>query len=178
MQKEFRGFRPASRNTLIAALLLTLSACTADTTTSSSTTTAPSPPNDIHFDSTPATLKGKPFTLEIADTDAKRERGLMFRNAMPADHGMIFVFDAPDNYRFWMKNTFIPLDIIFLDAAGKVLDIEPRKAHDETSMGPDDPALYVIELNAGAAQNIGLSHGDHIDIPEKILKQHAHSDEK
>jgi hypothetical protein len=178
VQKRLRRFRPASRNTLIATLLLTLSACTAGTTTPTSTTTAPSPPDDIHFDFIPATIKGKPFTLEIADTDAKRERGLMFRNSMPADHGMIFVFDAADNYRFWMKNTFIPLDIIFLDASGKVLDIEPRKAHDETSMGPDDPALYVIELNAGAAKNIGLSRGDHIDIPQKLLKQPVHSDEK
>ena len=164
---------------MVAALLLTLSACTAGTTPSTGpATTAPAPPNDIHFDATPATIKGKPFTLEIADSDDKRERGLMFRNTMPADHGMIFVFDAPDNYRFWMKNTFIPLDIIFLDATGKVLVIQPRQAHDESSIGPDDPALYVIELNLGAARNIGLTRGDHIDIPEKILKQHPHSDEK
>ncbi|MGN6370617.1 MAG: DUF192 domain-containing protein [Phycisphaerae bacterium] len=159
-----------------AVLLLALSACTAGTSTG--TSTEPSPPNDMHFDTVAATIKGKPFTLEIADTEPKRERGLMFRNSVAADHGMIFLFDAPDNYRFWMKNTYIPLDIIFVDAGGKVIDIEPREARDETSMGPDAPASYVIELNAGTAKNIGLSRGDHIDIPEKLLKRTVHSDEK
>ena len=149
-------------------LALCIAACAAQSTT------AP----DMQFDTVAATIKDKPFTLEIADTDAKRERGLMFRKSMPADHGMIFVFDAPDNYRFWMKNTWIPLDIVFLDETGKVLEIEPRKANDLTSMGPDDPSHYVIELNAGAAANIGLAKGDHIELPQKILKRSLHSDEK
>jgi uncharacterized protein len=161
-----------------AFIVIALSSCTTGATPSTNASTAPSPPNDMQFDTVSATIKGKPFTLEIADTDPKRERGLMYRDSMPADHGMIFLFDAPDNYRFWMKNTRIPLDIIFLDATGKVIDIEPRKAHDETSMGPEDPTSYVIELNSGAAKNIGLTRGDHIDIPQKLLKQPVHSDEK
>ena len=159
--------------TVVVFLLLSAS-CTADT----STTAPAAPPYDMHFDSVNATIKEKPFTLEIADTNEKRERGLMFRESMPADHGMVFVFEVADNYRFWMKNTLIPLDIIFLDNTGKVLDIERREPKDETGMGPDDPALYVIELNAGTAKTIGLTKGDHIELPQKILKRPAHSDEK
>jgi len=150
-------------------LVLFVSACGAQTTT-----TAP----DIHFDTVSATIKDKPFTLEIADTQEKRERGLMFRESMPADHGMIFIFDVADKYAFWMKNTLIPLDIVFLDAHGKVIDIEPRQAQDETPMGPDEPESYVIELNAGAAKTLGLVKGDVIVLPEKVLKQTPHSDEK
>ncbi|HUO07467.1 MAG TPA: DUF192 domain-containing protein [Phycisphaerae bacterium] len=172
-----RSVRWRTARGAVATLLLMVSACTADTSA-----TKPAPPDDMHFDTVSATIKGerggKPFTLEIADTDEKRERGLMFRKSMAADHGMIFVFDVADNYRFWMKNTWIPLDIIFLDSAGKVIEIEPRKAKDDTAMGPDEPAKYVIELNAGTAETIGLKKGDPIDIPEKLLKPGAHSDEK
>ena len=168
-----RVIRGLTARGAVATLLLMVSACTADTSA-----TKPAPPDDMHFDTVSATIKGKPFTLEIADTDDKRERGLMFRKSMAADHGMIFVFEVADSYRFWMKNTWIPLDIVFLDAGGKVIEVEARKAKDETSMGPDEPAKYVIELNAGTAETIGLTKGDRIDIPEKLLKQSIHSDEK
>jgi uncharacterized membrane protein (UPF0127 family) len=154
--------------TFLPLLVLSLSACAAQSTT------AP----DMQFDTVNATIKDKPFTLEIADTPAKRERGLMFRNSMPPDHGMIFIFEVADNYQFWMKNTLIPLDIVFLDAKGNVIEIEARKANDETSMGPNQPESYVVELNAGVAANIGLTKGDHIDLPQIVLKRSVHSDEK
>src|SRR3954471_21933201 len=63
-------------------------------------------------------LGGKPFTLEVADTDANRQYGLMRRDSMPADHGMIFVFGDERERGFWMKNTRIPLDIVYVNAAG------------------------------------------------------------
>jgi uncharacterized membrane protein (UPF0127 family) len=167
-----RRILPFATRPAIATLLLMVSSCTADTSTSK-----PAPPNDMHFDSVNVTIKGKPFSLEIADTDEKRERGLMYRSSMPADHGMIFLFDTADKYSFWMKNTLIPLDIIFLDADGKVIDIEPRKPLDETGMGPKQPAKFVIELNGGTSNTIGLSKGDQIDLPN-LLKQPSRSDEK
>jgi len=165
------------RRPAIAAFTLLMifaaSGCSADTTTApAAPSTAPVLPagvEAIKFASAPFTIKGKPFTLEIADTDAKTERGLMYRHAMADDHGMLFVFPTPSTAGFWMKNTFIPLDIIFLDKDGKVLAVHHRIPHDETGMGPSTPALYVIELNAGTAEKIGLKPGDTIDV-KKFLK--------
>src|SRR5205823_14752892 len=76
------------------------------------------------------TIGSKAFTLEIADTDASREHGLMQRDSMPDDHGMIFVFDQDAQRSFWMKNTRIPLDIIYIDSAGKVVSIAAMKPYD------------------------------------------------
>jgi uncharacterized membrane protein (UPF0127 family) len=164
----------------LAALLLISAAngCSADTSTSPASAPAPAavstdpilPPgvSPIAFASAPCTIAGKPFTLEIADTDPKTERGLMYRPAMAPDHGMLFVFPEPSTAGFWMKNTFIPLDIIFLDKNGKVLVIHHRIPHDETGMGPASPALYVIELNVGTAEKIGLKTGDTIDVKKSL----------
>ncbi|HVS69927.1 MAG TPA: DUF192 domain-containing protein [Phycisphaerae bacterium] len=118
------------------------------------------------------------FSLEIADTPEKQEKGLMFRPSMPATAGMLFVFDKPDTVSFWMKNTEIPLDIIFLDASGKVIAIQRREPHDETGMGPPSPALFVIEVNAGRAAAVGLKVGDTVALPEKYLKPGAQRNDK
>ncbi|HVX85089.1 MAG TPA: DUF192 domain-containing protein [Phycisphaerae bacterium] len=138
--------------------------------------------------SAPATIPSVPletvkigdtnFSLEIADTPEKQEKGLMFRPSMPATSGMLFVFDKPDTVSFWMKNTEIPLDIIFLDASGKVLAIQRREPHDETGMGPPSPALLVIEINAGRAAAVGLKVGDKVSLPEKYLKPGSERNDK
>ena len=94
----------------------------------------------------------------------------MYRTSMPGDHGMLFVLEKPDTVNFWMHNTRIPLDIIFLDKDGKVLVIHHRKAMDDTGMGPDSPAQYVIELNLNATDKLGLAKGDKVEIPKKYLK--------
>jgi uncharacterized membrane protein (UPF0127 family) len=132
----------------------------------------------IHFDTVSVTIKGTVFTVEVADTDAKRERGLMFRESMPDDHGMIFLFDVADKYPFWMKNTDIPLDIVYLDENRKVVDFHTMKPHDETPTPPDSPALYAIELNGGMVKKLKIAKGDIVALPEKLLKHSAHSDEK
>ena len=116
------------------------------------------------------TIKGHEFALEVARTEDQRETGLMYRDTLAADHGMIFIFDRPDTYAFWMHNTRIPLDIIFLAADGKVVDIQTRTAYDETSRPPKAPALTVIELPAGTAHNLKLAIGDTITLPAKELK--------
>jgi uncharacterized membrane protein (UPF0127 family) len=114
---------------------------------------------------TQMTIGAKMFTLEIADTDATREHGLMKRDSMPADHGMIFVFDQDAPRSFWMKNTRIPLDIIFVDSSGKIVSTASMKPYDWTGIPSKGPAKYAIELNQGVVDQLGVKAGDHLDIP-------------
>jgi len=164
----------------ILALMLTLpAACTADTSTAPVTKPAPAAtaprvvenaPFRIDFESTTMTIKDQKFTVEIANTPLQTERGLMYRDAMPADHGMLFIMPTYEKTAFWMKNTRFPLDIIFLDQSGKVLQIDDRKPFDETGSGPSVPVRYVIELNEGMSQKIGLKKGDTVQIPAPYAK--------
>lgn len=105
------------------------------------------------------------FTLEVADTPKAQHLGLMHRKTMPADRGMLFVFADEDERSFWMKNTYIPLDIIYLDAAGKVVSVKQMKPLDERSVPSDGPAKYAIELNQGAGARAGVKPGMMIEIP-------------
>src|SRR5689334_16324460 len=96
-------------------------------------------------------LGQKTFTLEVAKNDDSREHGLMQRDKMPSDHGMIFVFDDCKDRAFWMKNTRIPLDIVFLDENARIISIKQMKAYDLSTTPSDGPAKWAIELNEGAA---------------------------
>jgi len=113
----------------------------------------------------PMTIGSKNFTLEVADTDPAREHGLMKRDAMPADHGMIFVFDADAERSFWMKNTRIPLDIIYVNSAGRVVSIAAMQPYDWSAVPSKGPAKYAIELNQGVAAQTGVRPGDVLTIP-------------
>ena len=109
-------------------------------------------------------LKGHRFSVEIADDDAERARGLMFRDEMAADHGMIFVHDAEEPQAYWMKNTRIPLDILYFDnnrlLVSQQRDIPPCSAGNACPSYPSSaPARYVLELNAGEAARLGLEDG-------------------
>jgi uncharacterized membrane protein (UPF0127 family) len=105
------------------------------------------------------------FTLEIADAEPTRETGLMNRDSMPANHGMLFVFEDEIPREFWMKNTRIPLDILFIDGQGKVVASKSMKPYDLNTTTSDAPAKYAIELNKGAAESSGISVGDQLTIP-------------
>lgn len=110
-----------------------------------------------------ASLAGHRFSLELATTPAAQEHGLMDRTSMAADHGMLFVFEDSQPRTFWMKNTLIPLDILFFDAHDRLVaiqaDAQPCKA-DPCSLYPSNvPARYVLELNAGTAAKLGLRKG-------------------
>ncbi|MGC2787506.1 MAG: DUF192 domain-containing protein [Roseiarcus sp.] len=106
------------------------------------------------------------FQIEIANNDATRERGLMDRRYMAADHGMLFEFDREAPVAFWMKNTYIPLDMIFIAPSGAVThivaDAEPLSERVIPSGGP---CLAVLELNGGTAASIGLKVGDKVHHP-------------
>ena len=114
-------------------------------------------------------LKGARFTVEVANDDAERERGLMFRDEMAADRGMIFVHEDEEPQAYWMKNTKIPLDIFYFDAQRKLVSVQERvppcSLGDRCPPFPSDgPAKYVLELNAGAAEKLKVSPGDELLI--------------
>jgi uncharacterized protein len=101
------------------------------------------------------------FKVEVAATPGEQERGLMFRTAMGADEGMIFPMNPPRPSAFWMKNTVIPLDIIFIGADHKVLNIAANAVpYDLSPLPSDGAAAGVLELNGGRAAQIGLKPGD------------------
>ena len=110
-------------------------------------------------------LGGQPFTLELAATEKTRQHGLMHRQSMPANHGMLFVFADEQPLSFWMKNTLIPLDIVYLDKGGKVVSVSRMKPMDETGVPSGRPAKYAIELNEGTAARVGLKVGDVLNVP-------------
>jgi uncharacterized membrane protein (UPF0127 family) len=104
------------------------------------------------------------FSVEIASTPEQRAEGLMYRSHLDADSGMLFVFPAEGDYPFWMKNTLIPLDIIWMDSQGEVVhiarDAQPCDSADCPNIEPGKNASYVLELNAGMAEKTGLKEGD------------------
>jgi len=108
------------------------------------------------------------FMVEVADTPALRQKGLMFREKLDSNRGMLFVFDEPGEHRFWMKNTLIPLDIIWIDAEGEVVFIHHNtplcKADPCQSYGPPVKAKYVLELGSGVATRSGISQGSRLRI--------------
>jgi uncharacterized membrane protein (UPF0127 family) len=113
-------------------------------------------------------LNGHRYTIEIAADNASREHGLMDRTEMAADHGMLFVFDDDLPRTFWMKNTKIPLDMLFFDADNKLVSIQhnvpPCVSDPCPGYSSGAPARYVLELNAGESAKLGLTSGDPIAI--------------
>ena len=107
---------------------------------------------------------GERFQVEVADDDAERARGLMFRDAMADDHGMLFIHDRQEPQAYWMKNTRIPLDILYFDRDRRLVsqqrDVPPCSAGDRCPSYPSRaPAQYVLELNASQAARLGLQDG-------------------
>lgn len=105
--------------------------------------------------------------IEIADTDYDVQTGLMYRNSMRDDRGMLFVFPTMRERFFYMKNTKFPLDLIYLDNNKKIVSFqENAKPFDETSLPSQVPAQYVLEVNAGLAQKWLLEIGDRMEYSE------------
>ncbi|MFO1118509.1 MAG: DUF192 domain-containing protein [Beijerinckiaceae bacterium] len=106
------------------------------------------------------------FKVEVMRTPAEFAKGLMFRRYMPADRGMLFDFNRDEVVNMWMKNTYIPLDMVFVGKDGRVFsiaaDTEPLS---ERTISSGGPVTGVVELNAGAAAKMGLSPGDEVRHP-------------
>ena len=102
------------------------------------------------------------FRVEVASTAQEQARGLMFRTEMGADEGMIFPQDRPRHAAFWMKNTVIPLDIIYIGTNGRVLNIVKALPYDLTPLPSEGLASGVLELNGGRAAELGIQAGDKV----------------
>ncbi len=111
---------------------------------------------------------GSSITAELARTEEERARGLMFRERIRPDQGMLFVFEEEGLNSFWMKNTLVPLDIIWLGRDRRIVhiaaDVPPCKADPCPTYGPDAPAAYVLELKAGEARARGLKPDDRLEF--------------
>lgn len=119
------------------------------------------------------------FTLELALDDATRTQGLMHRESLAEDGGMLFVFPSAAVRGFWMKNCLMDLDIIFLDGMGYVTAVHTMTAPPPGSKGPFPswssvtPAQFAIEIQPGLAKQLGVKRGDQIELPLKRLKSRA-----
>lgn len=113
-------------------------------------------------------------TAEIADTDATRERGLMYRKQLGAFDGMLFIYPAPAHLVFWMKNTYIPLDMIFIGADGRVVGVvENAQPLTETQREVDGISQYVLEVNGGFAAKYSIGPGTRVELPADLVSRTA-----
>ena len=106
------------------------------------------------------------FSVEVMRDDAQRARGLMFRRYLPADRGMLFDFKREEPISMWMKNTFISLDMIFVDRTGRIVSIaQDTEPLSERIIPSGGPAYAVLEVNAGTARRLGIKPGDRLRHP-------------
>ena len=102
----------------------------------------------------------------VAATAQQRAQGLMHVREMGRHEGMVFIYPRQDVIRMWMKNTWLPLDMLFVDESGRIVHVHrDAKPHDETVISSGEPVSYVVELNAGSAELFGVKAGDRIDFP-------------
>jgi uncharacterized membrane protein (UPF0127 family) len=113
-------------------------------------------------------LKGQRFMVELAETQEKQALGLMFRDKLPPDHGMLFIFPGESRRSFWMKNTRIPLDILYfnsnLELVSMAEDAHPCRSRNCPGYPSEGPAKYVLELNSGKAAELGVKAGDVLEL--------------
>jgi uncharacterized membrane protein (UPF0127 family) len=121
-------------------------------------------------DETRATVSGEwgraHFTVVLADDPSERARGLMYVESLPMLEGMLFVYPEPQEVTFWMKNTLIPLDMLFVGPDGTILSVhENAIPHDETTISGGEGVIAVLEINGGMARRLGITVGDRLEHP-------------
>ena len=142
-----------------AALLITLTACSRN---------APADGVDLIFKK-PSGEKTEIFRMEVVATNSDRMRGLMFRKSLAANAGMIFLFNEEREQSFWMKNTLIPLDMVFVSSAWKVVGVlenVPPLTEDPRTVGI--PSQYVLEFSAGTIKRLGVSSGAAVEVTGQL----------
>jgi len=161
---------------MAALLLLTgfLVACRSDARAESSASTSDSSAQILQ--TVDARLGGNPLKIWLARTHQEKAKGLMFVDSMVDDQGMLFVYESPQIMSFWMKNTKIPLDLVFftenLEINGWIKCMQPGYGRPERALEhyvSELPAQYALELNAGSIERLALKHGDRLEIPLTLL---------
>jgi uncharacterized membrane protein (UPF0127 family) len=141
---------------LLFALLLLLSACAPG-----QQAPRPAGPNNYF----PLSIGGTTVQLQLALTDSERAQGLMHRDSLPADHGMLFLFNQPGPRSFWMRNTRIPLDLAYFDADGRLLEVHALYPYDENGVSSrSDQVLIAVEMNRGWFARNQIQPAAHIDL--------------
>lgn len=114
-------------------------------------------------------IKNNIFDVEVAETESQRNKGLMYRESLPQNAGMLFIFDKVGIYPFWMKNTLIPLDMVWISESGKITyiseNVQPCSNSLEAickSVIPLSTAKYVLEVNSGVVKDLGIKIGDEV----------------
>ena len=132
----------------------------------------------VSTDRVTVTIAGHRFSLEKALDDQARYKGLSDREEIEVDGGMLFVFPKPQTLRFVMRRCLVPIDLIYLDPAGRVIkmhrmEVEPydRQDDDLTHYSSQWPALFAIELRGGSIDRLGIKKGDKIDLPVQSLRR-------
>jgi uncharacterized membrane protein (UPF0127 family) len=151
----------------IAALAAPLAACGADPPANEARAPAPPRVSPAGLDLASLTVESggrrHAFTVEVARTAEQQERGLMERRALAPDAGMLFPFDPPRPASFWMRNTLIPLDMIFIRPDGTIARVAANAVPlSEEQIGVEEPVTAVLELRAGRAAELGISAGDRV----------------
>lgn len=125
---------------------------------------APRPGENGVVRTTELRVGGVTVTAEIADTPALRERGLMERQSLPEDHGMLFVYPDEQERSFWMRNTPLALDIAFLDRGGTIINIETMQPNDDENTVSERPAMFALEMEAGWFEANGVTPGRRVEF--------------
>ena len=113
-------------------------------------------------------IKDSIVNVELAQTPSRRQTGLMFRTNMLTNQGMLFIFDKPEIPSFYMKDTLIPLDILFINSKGKVVSIQSMAPLNETNLySPDEPIIWALEVNLGWAKKHKIQIGDKVYLRSK-----------
>jgi uncharacterized membrane protein (UPF0127 family) len=120
-------------------------------------------PAVVELPTTTLTIGKQKVIAEVAATPDQRSTGLMYRFSLKPDHGMIFVFESAEPQGFWMKNTFIPLSIAFLDANGRILNIEDMAPQTENTHWSAGRGLYALEMRKGWFVERGIRPGDRVE---------------
>ena len=118
----------------------------------------------------PLTIKGKTIKVEVVRTEKEKEKGLMFRERMGKDEGMLFVYERQERLSFWMKNTRLPLSIAFIDKKGKIVDIQDMEPFSLRTHASSSPAKYALETNQGWFKRNGIHVGDSVNLPPGLKK--------
>jgi len=118
----------------------------------------------------PLTIKGKTIKVEVARTETEKEKGLMFREKLGKDEGMLFIYEEEETLSFWMKNTRLPLSIAFIDKKGKIVDIQDMEPFSLQTHVSSSPGKYALETNQGWFIKNGIRVGDPIHLPPGLKR--------